>query len=409
MNFKPSTVAIAAACLCVFGHSAYADEGPTWKFSGFGTVGVAHSNNDQADFVGNSNQPNGTGHTRYWAGSTDSKLGAQLDAKFSPQWSASVQLLSQLNTSNNYNPVLSLGFLKFTPTSGVDLRAGRLPYSAFMISDYRNIGYSQPWIRPPLELYSLGAPHTDGVDVTWRTSVGPVGVKTQAIYGQATQESLNNGKVKTKGVFGVNVTGDIGDFTARASLLSVRSVTVEDARLDSTFAIVRSGLPAGALGPGAPALPGDPAAADEFAIKDKKGQYLSLGATYDPGTWFVTGEFGQIKQIGFTSTAREFYLTGGVRVKAFTPYLSVAGFKQKNDLTSTNPIVRGIIVSSNARDQKSISAGTRWDFDKSAALKVQYDRISLADGSTGFFANVQPAFERGGRTNVISAAVDFVF
>jgi len=59
--------------------------------------------------------------------------------------------------------------------------------------------------------------------------------------------------------------------------------------------------------------------------------------------------------------------------------------------------------------QHTISIGTRWDFAKNAALKVQYDHVDLDAGSTGTFGNIQPGFQPGSRVGIFSAVVDFVF
>lgn len=409
MKIKPTTVALAAAILCASAHNAYADEGTTFKFSGFGTLGITHINEEKADFAVNQGQPNGPGHSHEWSGSSDSKLGAQLDAKFSPKWSATVQGLTQLTANNNYVPTLAMGFVKFTPVGGVDLRVGRVPYSAFMISDYRSIGYSQPWIRPPIEVYSLSSYHVDGFDATWRTTLGDVGLKAQVLAGNTKLKMPGNAETRSKGLTGLNLTADIGDFSARASYIGIRKVTVTSASLAQGIAAVRYGVPANGLFPGSPALPGDPTTADSLEINGKKATYLSLGATYDPGSWFVTGEFGLLKRIAINPEAREFYLTGGVRIKSFTPYLSIAQYKKTETLTSTNPIAAGILAGSGNRDQRTISVGTRWDFMKNADIKVQFDRISHAAGSKGFTINQQPGFAPGKNVHVFGMAVDFVF
>ncbi|MGV7241289.1 hypothetical protein [Caballeronia sp. M23-90] len=59
--------------------------------------------------------------------------------------------------------------------------------------------------------------------------------------------------------------------------------------------------------------------------------------------------------------------------------------------------------------QKDISFGLRWDVVKNVDLKVQYDHVWLPANSTGSFINFQPNYQLGSGTNVISAALDFVF
>jgi hypothetical protein len=59
--------------------------------------------------------------------------------------------------------------------------------------------------------------------------------------------------------------------------------------------------------------------------------------------------------------------------------------------------------------QKTISVGVRWDFAKNTDLKLQFDHARLGAGSPGTLINIQPDFQTGGRFNVLSATIDFVF
>ena len=78
MVFKV-TPAIAASMLAlgtVTGHAeSTIDKYVT--FSGFGTLGVVHSDYDKADFVGNVVQPSGAEGARSWSPTPDSDLGGQ--------------------------------------------------------------------------------------------------------------------------------------------------------------------------------------------------------------------------------------------------------------------------------------------------------------------------------------------
>jgi len=59
--------------------------------------------------------------------------------------------------------------------------------------------------------------------------------------------------------------------------------------------------------------------------------------------------------------------------------------------------------------QNTISIGVRWDFMKNTDLKLQFDHTSIGDGSIGMLSNTQPGFQLGGKVNMLSATVDFVF
>jgi hypothetical protein len=71
-----------------------------------------------------------------------------------------------------------------------------------------------------------------------------------------------------------------------------------------------------------------------------------------------------------------------------------AGF---NSLLSAKPV------------QNTLSIGARWDFMPNAVLKLQYDRTRIGTGSSGGLTNLQPGFQSGGKVNVFSATIDFVF
>jgi hypothetical protein len=53
--------------------------------------------------------------------------------------------------------------------------------------------------------------------------------------------------------------------------------------------------------------------------------------------------------------------------------------------------------------------GARWDLMRNAAFKLQYDRTRIGAGSNGALTNLQPGFQTGGKLDVFSATVDFIF
>ena len=70
------------------------------------------------------------------------------------------------------------------------------------------------------------------------------------------------------------------------------------------------------------------------------------------------------------------------------------------------PITAAVNSVAKAGLQSTNAVGVRWDFYKSAALKVQVDRIKPKDGP-GAFLNAKPGF--AGAVNVYAAGIDFVF
>lgn len=60
VNLAPGR-AVAATLMMLSCSAALAGEATDWNFGGFGTLGAAHSNNDQADFTGNALSPGADG------------------------------------------------------------------------------------------------------------------------------------------------------------------------------------------------------------------------------------------------------------------------------------------------------------------------------------------------------------
>src|SRR5688572_13847168 len=100
--FRPLFAALMVAGLAA--GTAHGQSMPEFKFSGFGTLAVVHSDDRNADFVGTIFQPNGVGFTRPTSMNPDSKLGGQVDAVFNDRWSAVLQLVAQHGYDNSFDP-----------------------------------------------------------------------------------------------------------------------------------------------------------------------------------------------------------------------------------------------------------------------------------------------------------------
>ena len=116
---------------------------------GFGTLGMTHSDQDQADFVRNFFQNKGAGYSRSWSANVDSRLGVQLDAAFSERFSGVIQAVAQYRHDSTYSPHIEWANLSYRVTPDLTLRVGRFAASTFLFSEAQLVGYTYPWIRPP--------------------------------------------------------------------------------------------------------------------------------------------------------------------------------------------------------------------------------------------------------------------
>src|ERR1700729_1828568 len=105
-----------------------------FSFSGFGTLGVVHSSESEADFTNSTFKPNGAGFTRAWSADVDSRLGAQVMANVTSQLSAVVQVISEQLYDNTYRPHVEWANIKYQFTPEFSVRVGRTVLSSFMFS-----------------------------------------------------------------------------------------------------------------------------------------------------------------------------------------------------------------------------------------------------------------------------------
>ena len=401
-----------AAVLFWFAADAKADDlgKPMFSLSGFGTAGVTYSDERQADFTSNFLKAKGAGFSRRWSADVDSRIGVQLTANFTPELSGVVQVISELRYDNTYLPIVEWANLKYQFTPDLSVRIGRIALPTFLAADYRKLGYALPWARTPGEVYSLvPITNSDGVDFSYRTRIGDWKNNFRAAFGK-TDIKYNVGEAKARAIRGVSDTIEYGDASVRLSYVQA-DVTVNFAQ--ALFDGFRQfGVQGNTL-------------ADRYNGSNKRFTVIGLGATYDPGDWFVTAELGKSRAHSFLGDKTAWYASGGYRIGKLTPYLAFAQVRADSNASDPGlnvagmpPQLAGLATGLNAGlngligligVQKSIAVGTRWDFKKDAAVKLQYDRIMLGTNSLGNLIGEQPGFRRGGTANVASVVLDFVF
>src|SRR5687767_2068597 len=152
----------AAIVAALHASGAGAAEPPTSKFSfsGFGTGGFVHSSEENADFTSTFSKPTGAGYSDSWSSDVDSLIAGQLTANFTPKLSAVLQVISEQNHDGTYQPHVEWANVKIQLTPDFSVRAGRMVLPSLLVSDTRKVGFTYPWVRPPLEVYSL-------LPVTW--------------------------------------------------------------------------------------------------------------------------------------------------------------------------------------------------------------------------------------------------
>jgi hypothetical protein len=361
MNVKIEVLFAAVLALGASLPSANASIDDHVTFSGFGTLGVVHSAYDEADFIAAVSQPNGVGYSRKWSATPDSDLGAQANFVLPGGLSGVVQVLSRYDAEGNYKPSVEWANLKYDFTPDLAVRIGRILLPTYEHADTRNVGYSLPWVRVPIEItYASTASHSDGLDVIYQLHAGTLTQELQMQWG-TTQQDL-------PGLA----------FTSNRARIAMFSDTLRYG--DASLHVVYQQSDTAQNSPGRLRLTG-------------------VGFAYEPGAWFISAD-SNYTQSSYFGDLLAWYVSAGMRFGRFTPYASYSTLHQESVGTSTLAFLG---------DQHTVAAGVRWDFAKNLDFKLQLEQVTLDSlDDPAAFANLQPGARIGDKAHVISLTLDFL-
>jgi hypothetical protein len=414
---KQIIVAVLALPLALSSAFAQEAQGPTVKISGFGTGALTWTNTDQAEFA----RPNqASGVRKDPRTGVDSNLGLQADIGVNSWLSFTAQGLVRKDAEDDFGAELAWAFAKAKINDQFSVRVGRIGLPAFMISDYRNVGYANTFLRPPVEMYSqVPFNSLDGIDATYQQSFGDTTVTGQLALG-ATEAKIAGGLTgKGKKMSALNIVAEHGPFTARFGRVDAK-VSIDGS---TSLANLLGGLRSFGTALRAPQLTD---MANEIDANDKKASFTSVGLGMDWNNIVVQSEFAKRKTDTYVNDTTSWYVMGGYRIGKVLPYaihgkVKIDGFPA-NAVPATCPVasltVCGQLAALRAGanrlpyggigqgEQSTTSIGVRWDFYRSLALKAQIDRVKPTTGSGLLLA---PAAGFNKDVTVGAVAIDFVF
>jgi len=390
-----------ALALCCVGAQAQGGGESPFSFSGFATLGLVQTNTDAGQYV-IFGQPRGADKSA--SGEVDSKLGLQLTAKANKMFSGTVQVLTKQTGDGNFRPEFEWAFAKaqFSPSVGV--RLGRMGGPFFAVSDFRDAGYANTWLRPPQDVYGqVPVSHFDGADVIYQTNIGSASFSAQ-LFGGKSEANVQGTTVKLDSLVGINSSVELdGGITLRFGHLQGK-LSVESATLAGLVAALRT-TPFASVG-------------NQLDPTKKKATFSGVGAAWDEGNFVANFEYTMRRTDSYVPDTDGWYLTLGYRFGKLLPYVTVSELKQKDSNVVNNipagvpalaPLKAGVdaTLASQTRNQKTGALGLRWDAYRNIAVKAQFERIKPS--GPGLFVNTQPGFGSGATVNVYSVAVDTVF
>ncbi|MCG2584522.1 hypothetical protein [Massilia sp. TS11] len=398
MKLSTSTMLVASA-LALLASSAHAEDGNNITISGFGTAALTRTDNDQAEFA-RYNQAAGV-KTQARTG-VDSNFGIQATYKLNDSVSFTGQGLVRKFATDQYTGDLTWAFVRVKANADFSFRVGRIGTPLYMVSDFLDVGYANTMIRPSPEVYRQVPNNSfNGADLIYQHAYGDTNLTAQVGGGNVRVEVPGNEYYTFRPVKFVNLVAEHGAYTLRFGYASA-PVSARNATSAETLVKTLRGL-------------GLNSVADQLGLTDVHGSFSSLGLTADYGSVFIQSELAKRRTDSrLVQNTTSWYALIGYRYGKFTPYYYHGNVEQDSirsfaSLPTTGPLAP-LTAATNAAIKSGLqstnSLGLRWDFYKSAAFKVQMDRISPRDGAGGF-VNATPAFK--GSVNVYAAGIDFVF
>ena len=397
-----------------------------YSLSGYGTIGYAQS--DQENTYQRFIDKDGSFKR-------DTVLGAQLGARFSPEWSATLQakLAPAADSGQSAKATLGWAFLSYRPTDDWLFRAGKLRIPFYLNSENADVGTTFTPARLPLEVYSTAAT-VDFVGAsfakTWQLKESELIL--DGYWGKANDASWRF-YARDPNAPPVQLTPDSqpGEFFAKLNTES-GGLRLSLNQGENTFlaGIHRANTtPRGSpsLGPSTYVPVTFPPFGTLYLPADDALKIITttahLGASIDLGHGFhTTGEYVRRKNAGSTLApdSKGFYLTLQKDLGSWTPYLTYARLTTKNrDLYQAvnsaqpspspfNAYERAIADTIVVYDQDSWALGTSYALNSKSKIKAEWSVVQTGVASS--FVDASPGGESGDQhINVFSLSYNFTF
>lgn len=340
------------------------------RFNGFFSTGYATANND-AGFAGIGE------HSEV---KDLSLMALQGTFTLTDDTQAIMQLVSR--GEEDWDTELEWAYLSHQATNDLQLRAGKMRIPFFMYSDSLELGYAQPWARPPEAVYGpVTVTSYVGADATYTYNLSGSSINTQLFTGFTDESSVTSGnEVEFRNTVGINTEWTDYVWKIRA-VAATAEVSVDSRLLGQLFG------------------------QNTYTLADgERGNFYGLGFGYDDGTWQVVSEVTRIAVDGPFYDTDSAYLTVGRRFDNIMPYATVGWIETQDDDERAGPLSA---VLDRRRDEYSL--GVRWDVLSGIAVKFDWthargfgDEPGGLDAATVFAEDIDS-------TNVYTVKIDSAF
>ncbi|MCJ8311634.1 MAG: hypothetical protein HRU38_04045 [Saccharospirillaceae bacterium] len=322
---------------------------------------------------------------------TESNIGLQFSSEMGDGINATAQFIAR--GDNNWGVEAEWAYISYDVTDSVKVLAGKQRSPFYMYSDYKDVGYAYHWAAVPDNVYWIGFDSSNGVSVIMNNYFGDLDSTFQIMYSTIDKPDSSLGPLDLS-MLQLNWTAVYDFATFRVGYTNAK-LNIENEGLDTLAASwVDAGAGAGFDGQ---------KIADNILIKDDTATFIGAGLTLDFDSYFFVAEISQLNlETSLLGINTNSYIGAGYRVGDFTVH---ATYMLSNETATESDVLYEDIPDAvlpalgaltgpteatfegQRAEYHAISAGVRWDFNPSAALK--FDLTNQVDDKD----NADPEYE----------------
>lgn len=397
MSIK-KTVLGAAVCSLGLAPMAQAVDFSQISINGFGSVVGGMTLDDDETYFGNDDE---------LAFQNESRFALQVSAPIGEKWSATAQILAR--GADDFDPKFEWAYVGYQVNDDLKILMGRQRFKLYKYSDYLDVGYAYPWIRPPQGTYSLPFSSGDGISAVYTTYTGDLEMTftgaAQGIniadYTPTGNSALNEAELNIELSYFVS-----GDFVFNEFNFGFNVAYVPEFSFDGrTASADLATLLAGLEGAGVPE-----SVIDDIEVVEDEALTYGVYFGYDPGPFFFLAEYAEFDyDPGIFSDAQSWYVTFGLRHQKWTFHATYGEDENEPSSDAQDDIPAPIagaapalvagtqaVLGTQIEDSTTSSFGVRYDIETGIALKGDFTLYQNSEGSAP-------------DAKTVSVGVDFVF
>jgi hypothetical protein len=290
----------------------------------------------------------------------ESRAGFRMNAQINDELSGVIQVDGR--TLNGGKGTLEWAYVTYKPAEDWEAHVGRKRLPIYYYSDFMDVGFAYPWVRPPPDLYGWEVDNFNGVTLVKSGRWGDWNSRASLFYGREDSKANIFSSVYYPGQFPDLTWRDIvgADLELTHDWFNMRMVYIES-KVDLT----------GNAGP---------------IVAGGQQRIYGLSMNVDYENWLLRSEFSLFdrwRDIGYRSNA---WMVGvGKHYDNLTPMLTYSEFSDEKSYDEAVSMDSNIIIS------------LRYDVDTRSAIKFQYDiarELSSPNSTAGDAKIISVAYDK---------------